>query len=248
MYIKKFKDLNSSELILYHNMLTNIITQTNFNETFAKLHADNFIEEYTFSINEFDIYYLIENSPDYLKEVLLNINDDQIKKIYVYDYQNTLILFFLKNENELKLYYFTGLDKLPEKESYKIDFTIPLEDKIHLKGFYPSDVTGIWTESYCSEIIFNKSLPKNFNLYIIANAFYNNSKKLTVIQVSNSFQKIMFNNKMTHYKLHFLNPNNDNKITIYIPDPISPDEILLNGDMRMLGLHIQKVIIIPIVK
>uniref|UniRef100_UPI000B13759F DUF7024 domain-containing protein n=2 Tax=Pseudomonas TaxID=286 RepID=UPI000B13759F len=88
-----------------------------------------------------------------------------------------------------------------------------------------------------------RPLPRAFTLEINAKAFGPNQGQAFEVNVDGRRYPLKLSGDVEPYSLRIENPDEVSKLTIKVPQPISPEQLGISGDKRPLGIGIRQIVI-----
>jgi phosphoglycerol transferase len=105
-----------------------------------------------------------------------------------------------------------------------------------IKGISIYESWGRWGIGASTTFIFKEELPKTFKLTINVDTLYPNQNIPIKVKVNNIVREFTITEKTKTFALDFGEHNGAKTIEFIAPKPISPKEIGMNEDMRILSI------------
>lgn len=136
-----------------------------------------------------------------------------------------------------------GLHKTDGKLSFaalspfNIDFTRSTTKQLRsVSGLYGAEPWGTWTQGPMVTMQFRSALPGKFTLQLTANAFGPNSGTPVTVSVAGNQKIFTPSATVERYDLEFTTDEKTDTVQISVPHPISPKQLGISIDGRMIGL------------
>lgn len=117
---------------------------------------------------------------------------------------------------------------------------------LKITGISHAESWGTWSDGATLAIKFAKQLPAKFELIVTAKAFGPNESQVFDIEINGHRYPVTLTAATASYTLNIDNAGNDDALAIKIPTPVSPKQLGMSSDDRMLGLGLEKLEIHPV--
>jgi phosphoglycerol transferase len=131
--------------------------------------------------------------------------------------------------------------------SYDVDFTSQTWPEVDsIKGVFSPEWFGRWSDGKSVAITFTKDIPADISLEIKAFGFGPNIGQPVGIQIGDQVEQFKLSKDLSSATLSYHNISAHTRtVIIRVPHPISPKEIGMNTDSRMLGIGLNHLSIEP---
>lgn len=145
----------------------------------------------------------------------------------------------------LRLNGFSLAKKLPKANPLLLDFRSDIQAEYVdvLRGLSHAESWGAWSIADTVTLQFARPLPRAFTLEINAKAFGPNQGQAFEVNVDGRRYPLKLSGDVEPYSLRIENPDEVSKLTIKVPQPISPEQLGISGDKRMLGIGLRQIVI-----
>jgi phosphoglycerol transferase len=107
---------------------------------------------------------------------------------------------------------------------------------VKARGLSSAEAQGTWSSGDIVTLEFSTPLPEKFAIHLVAHAFGPNVEKEFVAHVGVSSKSFTLGASLEERVLEFINLQRSKTIKIDIPSPISPKELGVSGDERIIGI------------
>ncbi|NIF29504.1 phosphoglycerol transferase [Pantoea sp. Tr-811] len=148
----------------------------------------------------------------------------------------------------LKLNGFSLARKVPNQYPIVLDFRSSMlpESIDNLAGMSHAESWGAWSDAEEVVVEFARPLPKVFDLSLNAKAYGPNTGKAFAIKVDGQVYPLTLNGEMAPYTIRINNPDEESKLVIKVPAAVSPQQLGVSTDSRLLGMGVDQFTITPV--
>lgn len=130
---------------------------------------------------------------------------------------------------------------------FEIDFTHSTASQVKSSsGLHRPESFGTWSFGPKVTLRLKKTLPSEFMLQLKALAFGPNVGLPATIQIGGTTHTFVLGSDLQQIDLKFIVAKNTDTITITVPRPISPSQLGINNDARVIGLGLATLKVLPI--
>jgi hypothetical protein len=104
---------------------------------------------------------------------------------------------------------------------------------------------GVWSTGAAVKFDFSTALPEKFELQLRAHAFGTNVGKEFVVQVGDEEGRFKLSSGTEALAIELSNPKGTKTLVFRVPSPVSPKEMGMGEDQRMLGIGLVEMRIVP---
>lgn len=129
-----------------------------------------------------------------------------------------------------------------------VDFSLeaPIPGVRSLSGFHAPEPWGRWSDGRCATVTFNDQLPEKLVLMLRGHAFGPNAGQNFVARIGGESRAFVLSaGSDDTVFMEFTNPGGACELTIFIPEPSSPESLGQGEDGRMLGIGLVEIVVFP---